>query len=147
MTKSLRRLSVLACLVIVGWPVASIHSQDDPAPAGVLWQTTSQLKMAGQSFGPPPQSIKVCTRADAIEPPGSADDERGCVNSDFIREGLTVSWNSICAGPPEMTGTGQITYADDDFSSYSGALLYATEMGDVTIQLGGEQIGPCDNPR
>lgn len=147
MNISLRCLAVLACLVTGGWPPGPIQAQDDTVPAGVLWETTSQVTMEGMPFGAPPQTLKVCAAAGATEPPGSADEERGCVNSDFEREGLKVTWNSVCAGPPEMTGQGEITYADDGESAYSGAIRYTTEEGVVTIQLSGERIGTCDNPQ
>lgn len=147
MSKSLRCLAVLACFVAGGWPTGPVQAQDDTAPVGVLWQTTSQISMEGMPYGPPPQKVKVCASAGATEPPGSANDDRGCVNSDFMREGLKVTWNSVCAGPPQMTGQGEITYADEDQSSYTGVIQYMTEEGAVTIQLSGERIGTCDNPR
>ena len=136
-------------LVIAALAPSSLLAQTDAAPAGVEWQTTSQISMEGMpaGFGPPPRPVKVCARADAVEPPGSADEERGCVNSEFAREDLTVTWTSVCAGPPAMNGSGTITYADEARTSYTGAITYATEEGTVIINLTGERIGTCDNPR
>lgn len=143
---SLPRRAAAACLVAGGCVTLTALAQDDPAPAGVLWQTTSQVKMEGMPFGPPPNKVKVCAAAGTPEPPGSADEDRGCVNSDFVQEGHKVTWNSFCDGPPEMTGHGEITYAEDQ-NSYSGAIRYETADGIVTIQLNGERIGDCENPR
>jgi hypothetical protein len=145
MNITLPRLALLACFASA-LPPGPVQAQDEAVPAGVQWQTTSQVTMEGMPFSPPPTRTKVCVPADATEPPGSANDERGCVNSDFMQDGPLVTWNSVCSGPPEMTGEGEITY-DDTQTSYAGALHYTTDEGAVTIQLTGERIGTCDNPR
>jgi len=146
MNSSLRHLLVLACFV-GALPPGPVQAEDEAVPSGEQWETTSQVAMEGMPFSPPPTKTKVCAAAGATEPPGSADEDRGCVNSDFMQDGLKVTWNSVCAGPPEMTGQGEITYADEARSSYTGALLYATEEGAVTIQLTGQRVGTCDKPR
>jgi hypothetical protein len=146
MSISLRRLAVLACFV-GALPPGPVQAQDETVPAGVQWETTSQVSMEGMPFGPPPTKTKVCAAAGATEPPGSANEERGCVNSDFMQDGLKVTWNSACAGPPQMTGHGEITYADEAQSSYTGTIQYATEKGNVGIQLTGQRVGTCDKPR
>ena len=120
---------------------------DDPAPPGVLWETSSQMSMDGVALPMPVPKFKVCTRADAVEPPGSANDERGCVNSDFQRDGQTVSWTSVCAGPPEMTGQGTITYSPEG-DAYEGSLNYVTADGNIVIALTGKRLPEtCANPR
>lgn len=146
MKSFLQHSVVSACLLSFACPIASAQGEDETAAPGVLWQTTSQVKMEGMPFSPPPSTLKVCAPSGALEPPGSADEDRGCVNSDFVQEGLKVTWNSYCSGPPEMTGQGEITYAEDQ-NSYSGAINYATADGNVTIQLTGVRDGTCDNPR
>lgn len=121
-------------------------SADDPAPPGVLWQTSSQMSMDGMPLPMPAQKVKVCARADAVEPPGSANDERGCVNSNFQRDGQTVSWQSECAGPPAMTGQGTIAYTAEG-DAYEGSLDYVSEGRNIVIALTGERVGTCDKPR
>jgi hypothetical protein len=102
--------------------------------------------MEAMPFPLPAQKLKVCAAADASEPPGSASDERGCVNSDMQRDGDTVTWTSVCAGPPEMSGQGTITYSGEG-DAYTGSIRYATEEGTIVINLAGQRIGTCDKPR
>lgn len=120
---------------------------DDPPPAGVHWETTSQMSMDGIPLPMPARKLKVCARADAVEPPGSANDERGCVNSNFQVDGQTVTWQSECTGPPAMTGQGTITYSVEG-DAYEGSLDYVTEQGNIVIALTGTRLPePCANPR
>ncbi|MCU0988627.1 MAG: DUF3617 domain-containing protein [Xanthomonadales bacterium] len=113
----------------------------------MLWETSSQMSLDGMPLPMPAQKLKVCARADAVEPPGSANDERGCVNSDFQREGQTVSWQSTCAGPPEMAGQGTITYSAEG-DAYEGSLNYVTNDGNIVIALTGKRLPEtCANPR
>ena len=120
----------------------------DAAP-GVQWEGTSQMSMEGMTFGAP-QKFKVCAKADATEPPGSANEERGCTNSDFNRTdapaGRTVTWTSSCSGPPAMNGQGRITY-NEAGDAYEGEITYATGEGTVVIALTGTRVGECANPR
>jgi hypothetical protein len=144
----LRRTAVPAFLLSTILLIPPYEARaEDPASAGVLWETSSQMSMAGMPLPMPAQKLKVCAKADAVEPPGSANDERGCVNSDFQRDGQTVSWTSVCAGPPEMTGQGTITYSPDG-DAYEGSLNYATADGNVAIALTGKRLPEtCANPR
>ena len=144
----LRRMAVPAFLLSTTLlvPLSGARAED-PAPPGVLWETTSQMSMDGMPFPMPAQKVKVCARADAVEPPGSANDERGCVNSDFQRDGQTVSWTSVCAGPPEMTGQGTITYSPEG-DAYEGSLNYVSDEGNIVIALTGKRLPEtCANPR
>jgi hypothetical protein len=36
---------------------------------GVLWQSTSQMTMAGMPFTPPPNTVKFCAARDSNQPP------------------------------------------------------------------------------
>jgi hypothetical protein len=143
-----RRMAVPALLLstFLITPLSGARA-DDPAPTGVLWETSSQMSMDGMPIPMPAQKVKVCARADAVEPPGSANDERGCVNSDFQHDGQTVTWQSVCAGPPEMTGQGTITYSAEG-DAYEGSLNYVTDEGNIVIALTGQRLpGTCANPR
>ena len=136
----------LSCALFAG---QAFSQADPPAAPGVQWDTTSQMTMEGMSFGAP-QKFKVCAKADATEPPGSTNEERGCTNSDFQREeteaGRTVTWTSICSVPPQMNGEGRITY-NEAGDAYEGEITYATEEGTVVIELTGTRVGECANPR
>jgi hypothetical protein len=143
------------CAALLAWSilplsVTAAFAQDAPAAAGVLWETTSQIAMEGMEgmpYGPPPQKFKRCMPAEWTAPPGAGDEERGCVNSDFARVDNTVTWTSVCAGPPEMTGQGEVVFTDDTGQAYTGKLNYASDEGSVVINLSGKALGPCDNPR
>ena len=144
----LRRMAVPAFLLstIFLIPVSGARAEDPP-PLGVLWETSSQMSMDDMPFPMPSSKLKVCARADAVEPPGSANDERGCVNSDFQRDGQTVTWQSVCAGPPAMTGQGTITYSPEG-DAYEGSLNYVTDEGNIVIALTGQRLPEtCANPR
>jgi hypothetical protein len=113
-------------------------------PPGDLWQVTTQMEMEGLPMKMPAQTLKIFAPGETQEPPGSANNERGCVNSDMKRVGNKVTWTSSCAGPPAMTGTGEVTYEGTD--SYAGFLKYLSEQGNMKINISGRKIGGCDNP-
>jgi hypothetical protein len=140
------------CATLLVWsillfPVTATFAQDPPAAAGVLWETTSQMTMEGMPFAPPAQTFKRCMPTEWTAPPGAGDEERGCVNSDFARVDNTVTWTSVCAGPPQMTGQGEVVFTDATGQAYTGKLNYASDEGSVVINLSGQVLGPCDNPR
>ncbi len=134
-------------LVLLFPPTWSAAVAQNTAASGVLWETTSQVTMEGMPFGPPPQTHKLCAPVEWTEPPSADNDDRGCVNSAFERDELTVTWTSTCAGPPEMAGQGEIVFEDDTAQAYSGKIEYSSDDGIVVIVLGGKVIGSCDNPR
>jgi len=140
------RAALLVCSTLF-FSAGAANAQNSPTAPGVLWETTSQITMEGMPFGPPAQKFKRCMPAEWTEPPGAGDEERGCVNSDFDRSENTVTWTSTCAGPPEMAGQGEIVFADDTAQAYTGKLNYASDEGGVVINLTGQALGPCDNPR
>lgn len=112
------------------------------APAGIQWETTSQMVMTGMPFSPPPTKLKICTPAVWTAPPPGGDPT--CVNSDFQRTGNKVTWTMQCSGQMPMTGTGEITFNGDD--SYTGAINATAEGMSLTINLSGRKIGTCNNP-
>lgn len=134
----LRRLALSALVLFGSLPILADE------PTGELWETTSQMEMAGMPFKMPARPIKICAARDAQDPPGSANDERGCANTDMARVGSKVTWTSTCTGPPAMTGQGEITYEGTD--AYTGTIKYTSSEGNMTINLTGKKIGSCDNP-
>lgn len=133
------RRSALSALILFGsLPVLAAE------PPGDLWEVTTQMEMKGLPMKMPAQTIKMCAAKETQEPPGSANDERGCMNSDMKKIGNKVTWTSSCAGPPAMTGKGEITYEGTD--SYAGFLTYLSEQGNMKINISGRKIGGCDNP-
>jgi len=128
-------------------PFSLVFAQSDStAPIGALWEVTSQMSMEGMPMQMPARKMKVCAPVNWTTPPGSNDEEQGCVNSDYQRtDNDTVTWTSTCTGAQAMTGQGEITFTDEN--TYSGAINYASDEGAILIKLDGHRIGDCDKPR
>jgi hypothetical protein len=134
---SLGRVLAATSFVIL---VAISARADDPA--GVLWETTSQMVLEGMPMSMPPRKLKVCTASEWTQPPPGGD--KSCVSSDFRREGSKATWTIQCTGEMPMKGTGQITFEGND--SYAGAIKATAEGMAMTINLSGKKIGTCDKP-
>jgi hypothetical protein len=139
-------IALLAGVLMAGRTFSG--DQDSAAQAtatntGDLWNTTSQMSMAGMPMSMPAHSMKVCTRHDATQPPMANNPEQKCENTNFQRSASAVTWTTICKNPP-MTGQGQITYDSPD--SYNGTITFSSEHGAMTIKLTGKKIGTCDKP-
>jgi hypothetical protein len=117
-----------------------------PTGKGDLWNSTSQATMAmgGISMPTPPHTVKLCTPKTWTKPPESPNRGMMCKNSDFARNGQTVTWTSVCTGEMNMTGRGEITFNGPD--SYSGTVKYSSDQGSLTVTLSGQKAGECDNP-
>lgn len=136
MSSAGRLLAASAALLLLLAPARA------EAPAGELWQTTSQMVMEGMPFSPPPQTLKVCRAAQWTQPPAGGDPS--CVTSNFQRTGNKATWTMQCSGEMPMTGTGEITFAAD--GSYTGVITATAEGMSMRINLTGRKIGTCDNP-
>jgi len=140
------RVTAYSLLCIAVSAFSPVFAQSDSvAPIGALWEVTSQMSMEGMPMQMPARKMKVCTHVNWTEPPVSENDEQGCSNSDYMRDGDIVTWTSTCAGPPAMAGQGEIRFTGDD--AYSGAINYPSDDGTVVIKLDGHRIGDCDKPR
>ena len=109
---------------------------------GDLWQTTSQMVMAGMPFQIPAQSLSLCVAKNKTPPPPS---QRGqqCTTSNYVTAGNTTTWHMACS-KPTMTGEGRITYANP--GEYSGVITMASAEGAMTINITGKKTGGCDKP-
>jgi hypothetical protein len=132
------RLAAAAALLLVG--IGPAHAAD---PKGVLWESTSRVVLPGMPSGPPPTTVKVCTKEEWTEPPPGGDES--CESSDFQRVGDKVTWKTKCTGDMPMTGTGEITFQGED--SYTGAIRAKAEGVDMTIELSGKKLGTCEDPK
>jgi len=145
--KSALSRSVVAVAVLALSAVAA-RAADPPAAAaaqGDLWDVTSQMTMEGVDLPIPPQKLQVCSPKQWTRPPAPADERQHCTSSEFKTEGPKATWKVTCAGPPAMTGTGEITRSGGD--DYYGAIKFSSEGGNLTIKLTGHRSGPCDNPQ
>jgi len=139
------RLAATLLVLISSAPILAAEAEP-VAPAkekGVLWEMTSQMSMEGMPMALPAQKMKVCAQKD--QPPVAADERHKCTNSDFKKEGTKVSWKTVCAGPPEMTGEGEITFTDAD--NYSGTIKFSSSKGSMTNKLTGKRVGDCEVPQ
>ena len=137
----MKRPVSLFLLVLGTTPFLAAAAQ--PAPGkeiGSLWEMTSQMSMEGMPMGLPAQKMKVCAPKD--QPPVAADERHKCTNSDFKKEGTKVTWKTVCAGPPEMTGEGEIIFSDAD--NYTGTIKFASSQGSMTTKLTGKRAGECE---
>jgi len=140
-----RRFVAIATLVLlISLPVLAADTPPTTAPkeTGDLWESTSQMSMEGMPMALPAQTRKICTSKEWKEPPAATDERQKCQNSEFKAVGPKATWKVICAGPPAMTGEGEITRNGAD--AYTGQIKFASEEGAMTIKLSGKRLGPCD---
>jgi hypothetical protein len=137
-----RRMAAIVTLLFLASIPCFVLAADPAPPAkemGDLWEVTSQMSMEGMPMSLPATTSKVCAAKEWKEPPGAADERRKCQSSDFKKEGTKATWKTVCAGPPEMTGDGEITMNGAD--AYSGSIKFASSGGNMTLKLSGKRLG------
>jgi hypothetical protein len=134
----MQRTIMLLLAVAVVAPVA-LAAETVP---GDQWEVTSQMSMEGTPVKLPENKVKVCSPKVWTEPPGAADERMRCTNSDFHQEGTKVTWKTTCAGPPAMTGVGEITHESD--SAWSGNIKFTGGEANMTLKLAGKRLGDCE---
>jgi hypothetical protein len=138
-SQSFRRFAATATLLLlssISVPAAEAKETGD------LWEVTSQMSMEGMPMALPSQTRKVCAPKEWKEPPGATDEQRKCKASDFRMAGQKATWKVSCAGPPPMTGDGEVTRNGAD--AYSGAIKFTSSDGPMTIKFNGRRVGACD---
>jgi len=138
-TASTGRLAAAAALVFL-LALAPALAADPP---GVLWETTSQVAMAGMPMQMPSQTQKVCAAKTWTKPPPGGD--KSCVASDYKMVGSKMTWKMQCSGQTPMQGTGEINFEGSD--AYTGAIQATSQGMNMTIKLAGKKVGTCDNPQ
>lgn len=113
------------------------------AEQGILWETSSQMEIAGSPMKMPPIKGEYCAKEAWVQPPESTDQTTKCKNTSFNNTGTKVTWQMVCENPP-MTADGEITFNGSD--SYTGIIKMVAEGMDMTVNLAGKKIGICDNP-
>jgi hypothetical protein len=141
MTMTRRR--VLAATLLLAASTLAARAEAPPASApGDLWEVTSQMSMEGMPMKFPANKVKVCAAKEWKEPPGAADERRRCTSSDFAMDASgKATWKTTCAGPPPMSGEGELTRQGPD--AWSGTIKFATEGGVMTLTLGGKRLSGC----
>jgi len=142
---SLRRLVWPAAFSLFGTisvPAVGAPTAEAPKEPGDLWEVTSQMTMEGMPMAMPAHTQKVCAAKEWKEPPGPKDDMRECQTLDFKTTPTKATWTVRCAGPPAMTGEGEITRSSPD--AYAGQIKMTSEDGVMTMTLKGKRVGDCD---
>ena len=139
-----RHYIVAASLLVLGTTVAASADAPPAGTPGDLWEVTTQMSMEGMPMAMPAQTTKYCSPKEWKEPPAPPDEQHKCKNTDFKVSGATASWKVICAGPPAMTGDGEITR--DGANAYTGQIKFASTEGTMKIKLGGRRLGDCEVP-
>ena len=140
------RYAGLACtLLALGAAVIPASAAEGQVP-GDLWEVTSQMSMEGMPVALPANKVKVCAPKEWTEPPGAADERRKCTSSDFAMDASgKATWKVTCAGPPAMTGEGELTREGAD--AWSGSIKFAASEGVMTVRLGGKRLSDCEKPQ
>jgi len=140
-----RCIAAIVMLLLLG--SIPLRAADTPPAGGAketgdLWESTTQMSMEAMPMALPAQTRKICAPKEWKEPPAGMDERQKCQNSEFKAVGPKTTWKVICAGPPAMTGEGEITRNGAD--AYTGQIKFASEEGAMTIKLSGKRVGPCD---
>ncbi|HKQ61234.1 MAG TPA: DUF3617 family protein [Candidatus Polarisedimenticolaceae bacterium] len=133
------KASAAFCVILAACTAASA------AEPGDLWKVTSKPSMEGMPMELPAQTLQVCAPKEWKEPPGGMDERRKCRSTDFKLEGAKATWKVQCAGPPQMSGEGEITR--DGADAYSGVIRLGSSDGTLTIKLDGKRLGDCADPK
>ena len=131
-------------LALSSIPLLAGAAENDAAPKkpGDQWEVTSQMSMEGMPMAMPGHKSKICAPKEWKEPPGGMDERQKCQSSDFKMEGTKATWKVRCAGPPAMTGEGEITR--DGADAWTGSIRLSSEEVNMTIKLDGKRLGPCE---
>ena len=136
----------IALLTALLAPGSTTPGTGAPAVAsGDRWEVTSQMSMEGMPMSLPANKVKVCSPREWTEPPVAADERRKCVYSDFRMDGGKATWKVACAGPPAMTGEGEITREGAD--AWTGVMRLSSADGALTLMLAGVRLGEWETRR
>ena len=133
-------LLLIVAVLAAPLPVLAAEPSTGAKEPGDLWETTTEMQMMGMSM--PARTSRHCAPREWKEPPGAGDNDRAkCETVQFTGSGSTYTWKMKCAGPPPMTGEGQVTRTAD---GYTGTMKMTTPQGEMTMKMTGKRIGDCD---
>ena len=128
-------------LALVPIPASTDETGNSAKEPGEKWEVTTQMSMEGMPMAMPARTSTVCSPKEWKEPP-AGDQGQKCTYTDFHMEGNKATWKVSCAGPPAMTGDGEITRDTD--GSFKGTMNFASEGNKITIKMSGKKVGTCD---
>ncbi len=148
---TLAKVSAVAVLIAAS---VSLAAQSGPRRDG-NWEVTTTMEIPNMPAGmmPPFKSMQCITKEQANNPnsmvPPRPQRGRGgdddCTVSDQKITGNKVTFNMKCTGAQPMTGTGEMTYLAD---SYTSAMVMNMERGgqgmQVTMKSTGKRLGDCE---
>jgi len=134
---------------------AAVIAQSGMRPG--QWETTMQMQMPNMPNMPagvqmpamPAQKTSVCITPEQAKDPANAvprQTGRGrggkddCKITDYKMKGNTATWSMACTTPDKVTGTGEMTFGDD---SYTSTMKMVTAQGEMTMKTTGKRIGDC----
>jgi hypothetical protein len=132
---------MIALSLLLALSAAGAEGPADANETGDLWEVTSKMSMEGLPMEMPATTQKVCAPKTWTEPPGAAAG-KNCETLDFKHTDAQTTWKVRCAGPPALTGEGEITPAGP--GAYKGTIKITSEHGVMTMTLDGKKVGTCD---
>jgi hypothetical protein len=141
----MKNLSVIALALFA---TAALVAQSPMRPG--LWEVTMQMQMPNMPVQMPEMKVPQCvTPEQAKDPaatvprgqqPGRSAQKDDCKVTDVKTSGNKTAWTMMCTTPNKMTGTGEMTFADD---SYTGAMKMVMAQGEMTMKVSGKRVGDC----
>ena len=141
----MKTVSVIALAMLA---TVAVIAQSGMRPG--QWEITTQMQMPNMPAGiqMPAMKMTQCITPDQAKDPantvprqtgrgGSKDD---CKMSDYKTTGSTTSWSIACTSPDKVTGTGEMTFGDD---SYTSTMKMVMAQGEVTMKMSGKRVGDC----
>jgi uncharacterized protein DUF3617 len=116
------------------------------------WEVTMEMDMPGMPMKIPPMTHTQCVTKQQAEANdvqkmfpqgrGGRGGDQNCTYTDQKIEGNKVSWKMACTGPQPMTGSGEMTFADN---AYTGVItMDMAGRGSMNMKYTGKRVGDCD---
>jgi hypothetical protein len=139
MGKKPAQIAVLCGVVLTSASVLAQGERQDGQ-----WEIKATMEMAGMPMEMPPVATTECvSKEDAKDPQRllpKGDNPNGCKVTDYKVAGNRTTYSLTCDGPPTMSGTGEIIYAQD---TYSGALKMEVGGQSMTVKYAARRLGDC----
>jgi hypothetical protein len=147
---SVRRLAPIAALAIM---TAAAFAQG--ARRDGKWEVTTTMEMPGMPAGrgmPAMTTTQCITKEQAADPqkmyaqqaPQRGNQQNDCKVTDVKTSGSTTTWAMKCTTPQEMSGTGEVTYSENAYtSSMKMTMTRGGQTMEMTTKSTGKRVGDC----
>lgn len=141
------KTKLVAVLALLALGATMVIAQGGLRPG--RWETSVQMEMAGSPVQMPAMKSTRCVTPEEAKdpaslqsgPPGGRGGKSDCKASDQKISGNTLTWKMTCTSPQAMTGTGEMTFAED---TYTGAMKMTTPQGAMSMKMEGKRLGDCE---